>query len=90
MRRSWWSYYNMSDIMASTMKIITSHLATSIETPATPRAPSAAATTARTKNTIANQSKSATFSHLPTIMIAYQYISLKLFIVFQIVLAPHR
>ncbi len=43
------------------MKIITSHLATSIDTPATPRDPNAAATMANIKNTIANQSKLAIY-----------------------------
>lgn len=73
--------------MASIMKIMTSHLATVIETPATPRAPSAAETTARIKNTMANQSRFGTSYHLLSIMIAFQYISPKLFIVFQIVVA---
>lgn len=44
----------MNAIMASTIKIITSHFAMSIDNPATPFAPSINATRAKMRNTTAN------------------------------------
>lgn len=45
--------YNSSAMIAKTMKAITSHLATSMDIPATPRAPKIQATIASTKKTTA-------------------------------------
>jgi hypothetical protein len=56
-----YSIYSISDITANMMNIITSHLAISIDTPATPRAPNTPATMASMKNPIAKLSKPAIF-----------------------------
>ena len=53
--------YSMSDITANMINTITSHLAMSIDMPATPRAPKTAAMMARTKNAIAKLIKPAIF-----------------------------
>lgn len=55
--------YSISDITANMMNTITSHLAMSIDMPATPLAPKTAAMMASTKNAIAKLIKPAIFTH---------------------------
>lgn len=54
-----------SDITASTMKMMTSHFAVDIVTPATPRAPSKAKTIASTKKRIARPTRPFTILFSP-------------------------
>jgi hypothetical protein len=76
--------YNISEIIASTMKIITSHLAISIDTPATPRAPNIAAIIASTKKIMARLIKLAILCHpfIDNIIVDANSLLIKLFIVF--------
>jgi hypothetical protein len=53
--------HNSSEMIANTMKAITSHFAASADIPATPRAPRIQATIANTKKTTAKYIKSAIF-----------------------------
>jgi hypothetical protein len=74
--------YNNNAMMASTMKMITSHFAIDIEIPATPRAPSSAKTNASMKNKMANPSKSAIIYLLRFVNRQGMHYQLLVFIIF--------